>query len=108
MLSTGYGVITSDYLNDILEDEDRPVIRYPPYFTDEDASFEQEEVSLLSFPLGVCDSEPVVSEQSSQLVYITAVPFDTRYKLVVCRTVGDTEEEFECLLEIGAVFSEPF
>lgn len=96
--------VSSTYPNSILELEDGPVFGYPPDLADEDARLKEKEVPFLGdVPEG--DGEPVVREEASELVDAPAVSLDARSELVVLCPVGDTQHQFQGLLEIGVVLA---
>lgn len=81
----------------MFKNKDWSIVFYPLDLTDEDPRFEQEEISFpgLSFN---GDSEPVVCEETSELVDIPSITLDARYEFIICGAVGDAEEEFESVL----------
>lgn len=95
------------YLDDVFEYEYRPIVFNPLYFADQDPRLEQKEVSLSRFPFDA-DCEPVVGEETAELVDIPSIALDARDELDVGGAVGDAEEEFQSVLEVGAVFPEAF
>lgn len=71
------------YLDDILKDENRTIVRHPLDFTNQDPRFEEEEVPLLGLAVCVSDGEPIVGEQPAELVDVPPVAFDAREELVI-------------------------
>lgn len=92
------------YPNSILELKNRPVLGYPPNLADEDACLKEKKVPFLGdVPEG--DGEPVVREESSELVDAPAISFDAGSELIVLCPVGNTQHQIQGLLEVGVVLA---